>query len=391
MTGSEQQDTPEVQREDRINGLTALRRELHTHPELSGREYETQKRIRLFLEKNGYSGAQTIGGTGLLCPFHFGDGPSLLIRVDIDALAIGEVNTFEHRSQTPGVSHKCGHDGHTAIGCGTVLALLHKPLPRGTVYVLFQPAEETGEGARAVIGDPLFATLKTDFAVSLHNIPGAPLHQVLWKNEGFTPAVQSLIIRLKGKTSHAAEPHRGINPAYAIADIIQQAAAIENTDQQQADFSLVTPVYSTLGSKDYGISAGYGEVHFTIRSWAQATMESVTALFKQRVQEIASRYHLVFETEITAVFAANFNNRRVVEEITRAAENLGLNSVMKKEPFPWGEDFGLFTQTVPGAMFGLGSGESTPALHNPDYDYPDEITETGVSLFYEIAKNICSA
>jgi len=369
--------------------LKVLRRDLHAHPELSGREYETQRRIQTFLQNHGYREVRNIGKTGLICPFRFGEGPAVLVRVDIDALPIAEVNEFEYRSQTPGVSHKCGHDGHAAIGCGLVMELLRQPLPRGTVYVLFQPAEETGEGARAVINDPLFASLRIDHAVALHNIPGAPLHQVLWKKGSFTPAVQSLVIKLTGKTSQAAEPHKGLNPAYAIAEIIRAAAEMENTVQESTSFNLITPVFASLGSKDYGISAGYGEVHFTIRSWTQEVMETTTTSFGQRVKEIAATHRLTAETEILAAFAANQNNDHIVEKIARAVKHLGLDHVEKKVPFPWGEDFGLFTQTIPGAMFGLGSGESTPALHNPDYDFPDEIIETGVRLFYQIAQNLC--
>ena len=117
-------------------------------------------------------------------------------------------------------------------------------------------------------------------------------------------------------------------------------------------------------------------------------MESTTEAFLSAVNSIAKKHHLTIETEFLAEFASNQNDHFVVDQIIKSGEVLGLNVVSKKESFPWGEDFGLFTQKIPGAMFGLGSGINTPALHNPDYDYPDEITETGVNLFYEIAKNI---
>jgi metal-dependent amidase/aminoacylase/carboxypeptidase family protein len=197
-----------------------------------------------------------------------------------------------------------------------------------------------------------------------------------------------LIIKLTGKTAHAAQPLTGHNPSYAIAEITQWALENEQTDEKHPNYHLITPVFTEIGSRDYGISAGYGEVHFTIRSWEQSKMESVTEAFLTKVKSIAAAHKLELAHEFTAVFAANHNNHFVVDQILQSAKDLGLNHSEKAEPFPWGEDFGLFTQTIPGAMFGLGSGENTPALHNPDYDYPDEITETGINLFYAIAQHI---
>ncbi|GAB5538217.1 MAG: amidohydrolase [Salibacteraceae bacterium] len=371
-----------------IQKLTKFRKELHAHPELSSKETETQQRIAQFLEQHGIRHGTRVGGTGLLYSMSFGDGPHVLVRVDCDALPIQEINDFEHRSKYDGVSHKCGHDGHTAIGAGLLLKLNQEPLKAGNVDVLFQPAEEIGEGAKAVIADPKFNIDQYDYAMALHNIPGIEMNEIVTKKEEFTPAVQSLVIRLTGKTSHAAEPLKGQNPAYAISEIIHLAKTMEVTDEQHTDYALITPVYSTLGSIDYGISAGYGEVHFTIRSWKQQKMERVTEIFTGLVQTISETNELSLETEILAVFAANFNDNRVVDGMIKAAKDLNLKHNARSKPMPWGEDFGLFTQKIPGAMFGLGSGTSTPALHNPDYDYPDQITETGINMFYETLSNL---
>lgn len=371
-----------------MSSLEKFRKDLHANPELSEHEVETQKRIRQFLAENGIENPIVVGGTGLIYTFHFGAGPSLLVRVDCDALPIEEINDFEHKSRIAGVSHKCGHDGHTTIGAGLAIKLNENPLSAGTVHILFQPAEENGAGAASVIKEPAFKALKIDHTVALHNIPGAPLHQVIWKKGSFTPAVQSLILKLNGKTSHAAQPLKGRNPAYAIAEIIQYAQEHEQLNEEHENFHLLTPIFSSLGSKDYGISAGYGELHFTIRSWNQNRMERATADLTEAAQRVAKKYQLTVERSIIAAFAVNENNADLVDHITHSAVFLGLQLEEKKEAFPWGEDFGLFTQRIPGAMFGLGAGESTPALHNPDYDYPDELTETGVELFYQIAKNI---
>ena len=373
------------------NTLKHFRRDLHAHPELSGHERETQKRIKAFLADQGITHGKDVGRFGTLYHFYFGDGPHLLVRVDIDALAIQEVNTFEHRSLTEGLSHKCGHDGHTTIGVGLAMRLQNEPLEHGAVTLLFQPSEENGEGAQGVLKDPQFDPEEYDYAVALHNIPGESLHEVLWKHDNFTPAVQSLILRLTGRTSHAAEPLKGENPTYAIAEIVTEALRLEETDEKHSNYRLITPVFTEIGSKDYGISAGYGEIHFTIRSWHQTDMEAATNDFMNEVQRIADEHRLRLESEIVAVFASNQNHEDVVKAITDSAKQLGLDMTERSEPFPWGEDFGLFTQKIPGAMFGLGSGKNTPALHNPDYDYPDELTPTGVNLFYQIAKTICSS
>lgn len=368
--------------------LKDFRRDLHAHPKVSGDEQETQWRIQTFLKSQGLEQFGEVGKFGTLYRFDFGPGPHILVRVDIDALAIQEVNDFPHRSVYDGFSHKCGHDGHTAIGAGLVISLHQFPLNKGKVTVLFQPAEENGEGARGILDDPAFNIDEYDYTVALHNIPGEPMHQMLWKYDGFTPAVQSLTIRLDGRTAHAAQPLTGENPSYAIAEIIAKAKSIEQTDEKHPDYRLITPIYTHIGSQDYGISAGHGEVHLTIRSWTQEDMEFTTAEFLDEVKSIAEAHKLKVTTSFLAVFAANKNHPTVVDAVKRSASALGISTQQKTEPFPWGEDFGLFTQHIPGAMFGLGSGVDTPALHNPDYDYPDEITETGVNLFLGAVKEL---
>lgn len=368
--------------------LTAFRQDLHKHPELSGQEHQTQEKIRAILLEFGANSARKVAQTGLLYSFTFGDGPHILVRVDIDALPIQETNAFKHRSSIEGVSHMCGHDGHTAIGVGLIAKLLKHPLSAGSVDVLFQPAEEIGEGAKAVLSDPNFNISSYDYAIALHNIPGAPLHQLLWKSGSFTPAVQSIAIRLFGKTSHAAQPLKGINPAYAISEIIHMAKTLEVVDERHPDYALITPIHAQLGSIDYGVSPGYGEVHFTVRSWEQEKMERITEVFLNLVGTIADTNNLKMEKEFVAVFSSNKNDSFVTQCIVAAAQKLELEATERSRPFPWGEDFGLFTQNVPGAMFGLGSGSNTAALHNPDYDFPDDLIPTGVNLFYSSIEEI---
>lgn len=371
-----------------IERLTAFRRELHAHPEVSGGERETARRITEYLRKlNPDELLEEVGGTGVVAIFNGKkSGQSILFRADMDALPIQEINHFEHRSKTDGVSHKCGHDGHTTCLLGMAELLTDERPAHGRAVLLFQPAEETGSGARAVMADKFFQKLNIDEAYAFHNLPGYPLGQIVVKNGAFTAAVKSLIIKLHGKTAHAAEPEHGDNPALAIAEILNRTNQLSNNAPGQEDFAVVTPVHVNLGDKNYGISAGYGEVHLTIRTWAQAELVRLENKVLSIVDGAKKRFRLRAEVSETQVFHANENDRMAVEKVKTAARENSFDLAERPTPFKWGEDFGLFTQQYRGAMFGIGSGEDCPALHNPDYDFPDELIPLGAAMFHEILR-----
>lgn len=373
--------------------LIQFRHELHKHPEVSGNEKQTAQLVLAFLSNYPPSEIITqLGGEGILAIYNGKQtGTSILFRCELDALPIQEINSFDYKSVSHGVSHKCGHDGHTAILCGMAKTLYENPIEKGTVMLLFQPAEEDGNGAKSVLNDTKFKTIKPDFVFALHNLPGYKKHQIIVKENTFTCAVNSMIIQLKGKTSHAGEPENGINPALAIAEIIQAFNSKINTDVSSKKYCLITPIHINMGEKAYGVSAGYGEIHFTIRSNSNAQMRIIESNLEEKVNEIASKYNLKTKIDWTQSFQANENNVEAVNYIRKAALNLHLDSLEKNLPFTFGEDFGLFTQQFKGAMFGIGAGKNTPALHNPDYDFPDELIETGISLFHQITKEIFNA
>ncbi|MFT6844192.1 MAG: amidohydrolase [Flavobacteriales bacterium] len=373
-----------------LENLTRIRKMLHAHPEVSGEEYETQKTIFQFLENECQCNVIPVANTGVLASFESEiPGPTVMIRGDIDALPITEINTFDHVSTFEGVSHKCGHDGHTTILLGLAKLFSEQSIQKGKLLLLFQPAEENGMGAEAVLADEVFNQEKIDYTFALHNLPGYPLHEIVVKEQEFTANVKSIILKLTGKTAHAAEPHKGFNPSMAMSEILAYANHITFNNPSEKGFFLMTPVYSVLGDEmSYGISAGYGEVHFTIRSWS-------TDLMKQRSEEIVAfmketceRHQLTPDVSWTEVFHASINHPDTVDFIRKAGLKNKLSITEKEYPFPWGEDYGLFTQKYKGAMFGLGSGVDAPALHNPDYDYPDEITKTGVTMFASIIQQI---
>jgi amidohydrolase len=373
--------------------LILLRKELHKYPEVSGKEVGTAKRVTSFLEKYPADEIITnIGETGIIAIYN-GEKPgkTILFRCELDALPIHEINTFEHRSLTNGVSHKCGHDGHMAILCGLAIEL-HRSKPKtGRVILLFQPAEEDGSGAQKVFSDTKFAAFNPDYVFALHNLPGYPKNQIIVKNDTFTCAVNSIIIKLEGITAHAGEPEKGINPAMAIASIIIQFNTFIQADISKENYCLITPIYTSMGKKAYGVSAGAGEIHFTVRSDSNGKMRTIETTLEHIAHEVADEYRLECDIKWTQGFQANENDEMAVRLIKTAVKENQFELMEKDNPFTWGEDFGLFTQHYPGAMFGLGSGTDSPALHNPDYDFPDDIITTGVSIFHHISKQITNA
>lgn len=369
-----------------LEEITNLRRFLHTYPEVSGFEENTARVIHEFLLSCNPSKIVTdMGGNGILATWDSElPGKTMLFRAELDALPIKEINTFAHASSHRGVSHSCGHDGHSAILCGLAQVLGKNPPINGKIHLLFQPAEENGKGARSVLADHKFASINPDYIFALHNLPGYDKHQIIIREGSFTAAVNSIIIDLDGKTSHAAEPEHGINPALAVSEIINEVLKLDNNNLDSPNFSVVTPVYVEMGEKAYGISAGKASVHFTLRCWDTNSLRNLEKNVEIISKEIAEKNNLKVEFTYTESFFANQNERECVQLVQKAAADAELTLVWREYPFKWGEDFGLFTTNYKGCMFGLGAGKETPALHNPDYDFPDDLIETGVNMFLGI-------
>lgn len=375
-----------------MNDILDLRKQLHQNPELSGLEFKTAETISCFLKK--YSPDELLenlgNGTGIIAVYHPEKevNQTIMFRCELDALPIQEINDFEHRSITNEVSHKCGHDGHMSIMAAFAKKLASQRMQQTKVILLFQPAEENGEGAVAIYNDERFKELNPDHVFALHNLPGYDHHDIVVKNHTFTCAVNSIIIKLQGKTAHAGEPDNGDNPALAIAEIITEFDKKIQPDPQKEKFTILTPIFLTMGTEDYGISAGYGEVHYTFRRAVNSEMKDLEEELQNIAIHSAKKYHLQPKISWTQRFSANENNPEAVDFVRQAAKDCQFNLIEREVPFQWGEDFGIFTEHFKGAMFGLGSGKDTPNLHNPDYDWPDEITETGAEIFYKISQLI---
>ncbi len=368
-----------------LSELITLRHRLHAHPELSGLEYATALTIAQFFERAGpeFEVATGVGGTGVVVELPFAaEGPTIALRAELDALPIAEISHLKYTSKAPGIGHLCGHDGHMAMLCGAALRLLETPCSRGKAVFVFQPAEETGQGAAEVLADEKFRSEELDYIVGVHNIPGAPLGQVIVRSGVMTMSSCGLTLVFKGKTSHACEPQLGRSPAPIIADLIRAA---QQMSASSADI-MATVVGATIGEKAFGTAPGDGEIYITLRSGSLDELEQglskLSALARSSAENLGIECQVLREDE----FAETVNDAAVVSFIERAACLRKLELLVRERPFLWSEDFGRFTHKTPGALFGLGSGAEQKSLHDPQYDFPDALLEPGALLLEQIVR-----
>ncbi|MEJ2190072.1 MAG: amidohydrolase [Acidobacteriota bacterium] len=374
---------------DELRALTALRRELHQMAELSGAEWATAARITGELEALGCDTiVEGLGGHGVAAELRGArPGPTVLLRADLDALPIAETIDLEHGSRNSGVAHKCGHDGHMTMAVGVARRVAAARPNHGRLVVLFQPAEETGEGAAAVLGDPAFSGLRPDVAIAVHNLPGFELGEVVLRPGPFACASRGLTIELEGATSHAAEPDHGRSPALAVAQIIESWTAARQLFTGFGDSVVATVVHASLGERAFGTSPGSGSVSATIRAETDELIEPVERRLRELGQRIAEVWELSSTLSLHEVFPATLNDPEVVSVVSDVARRSGLAIREPSGVFSWSEDFGHFGTIAPSALIGLGAGVGQPALHHPTYDFPDELIPTGVELLEAAIRN----
>ncbi|TNE83958.1 amidohydrolase [Thioclava sp. L04-15] len=370
--------------------LTALRHALHRAPEVSGQEVETARRIATELSALNPSELITgIGGHGVAAVFDSGEpGPAVLFRAELDALPIAEDPHVEWVSERPGVSHVCGHDGHMVMLMGLARLIARKPVAKGRVIVLFQPAEETGAGARAVIEDPNFARIAPDFAFAIHGLPGLPRGYVGTKRGLMNCASVGLKITLSGKTAHAADPGAGRSPLPVFARLAPVLEALGPGGDLDDAFRLVTLTHLSVGEPTFGIAPGEGVLYATLRTGGDDSLAALEAEIRARVAEEAKTAGLGLEIEEHDRFAASVNAAEAVGIARQAMDSLGIANGEEGVPMRASEDFGLFGHGAKSAMMCLGVGLDAPALHNPDYDFPDDLIGTGAHLFERIARDL---
>jgi len=375
---------------DILRTVTELRKELHRYPELSGNEANTAEKLKNFLaDQNPDTIVEQLGGHGLAAVFDSGkDGPSVLFRCDMDALPIEEVNTFSHRSHYQGVSHKCGHDGHMAIMAGFAMMLKNNRPDKGRAILLFQPEEETGQGAAKVICDNKFSGLKPDYVFALHNLPGFEKNAVIVREGPFAAASKGMIISLQGKSSHAAHPEQGLSPVHMMTELIEGLIQLPEKSGLFRDFVLVTIIHARLGEIAFGTNPGKATVMATLRTFLDEDMEILHEEAGKLAEKLTSKHGIENKISFTEEFPATVNHEMATGWVREAARRSGTTLLEHGDTFRWSEDFGHFTSNAKGALFGLGAGKDHTSLHNHDYDFPDEIIETGITMFYHIADQI---
>ena len=376
-----------------MDTLIELRHILHAHPELSGNEKLTNKILNEWVRQTQPDLLiEKIGGYGLAAVYRGNgkrrteNGKRILIRGDIDALHIPEPNDLPYKSQNQGVSHKCGHDGHATILCGLAQWLSEQRPERGEVVLLFQPAEETGQGAKAILEDPLFEQIKPDVAYGLHNQPGFEKGQVVVRQGCFAAASFGLKLCFDGRTAHASQPETGQSPSELIAQLIHHLE--KKREQLKAVKPLTTFVitHAILGEETFGVAPGHAEIWLTLRSFNDRNLELMSTEIIEFCRAKAKDHLFEFSFSEHEAFAATNCDDNCIKTIEQSAQNLELNIGHLAEPFRWSEDFGRFGSVCPIGFFGLGSGTELPPLHDPMFDFPDDILETGMTMFWEIIR-----
>lgn len=365
-----------------LKNIIDFRRELHQFPEISGREEQTARRVGRFLSEHTSANViDGIGGHGVMAIFEpdpVDDPITILVRAELDALPIHETGNRAHISGNSGTAHSCGHDGHTAILCALGMKLSGNPA-KNRVILLFQPAEETGEGAAAVLADPAFLEYRPDQVLALHNIPGEELGTVLWRSGVFCAASVGMHIRFRGQTAHSAYPATGVSPVPASLSMVEYARATSGK-KSDADFWITLAGLQT-GGDQFGISPGDAELWFTLRALETSVLNDIRARMQAEAERLAAEFSLDCEISWHEPFDATYNDAGLTQAFVEIMHQNGYSAQQKQEPFLWSEDFGRFTSAYRGFLFGLGSGLDCKPLHNPAYDFPDELIPVGAGIF----------
>ena len=371
--------------------LLKIRREFHTYPETSGNEIKTARALVKFLESTHPDTLHTdLGGNGVAAVYSGPNpGPRVVFRCDMDALPIHEDLNVAHKSKNSGASHKCGHDGHMTIMLGVALALKKNRSAHGEILLLFQPAEETGEGAQLVVQDSRYQDFEPDWVFAMHNLPGYPLGQLVVREGCFASASRGLIIRLEGKTSHAAEPEKGNSPALALAELMNRFTFLpQNSDLTFREKVTATVIHCQMGEIAFGTTPGQAVIMVTLRTHDNSNIEQLAQYSENLAINCAKSFQLKCEIEWTEQFPACINNSAANQFLAEIASENNLPIQHKADPFGWSEDFGHFLTHTPGAIFGMGAGLDCASLHHPAYDYPDELTPLAVRVWTQLAYKI---
>lgn len=366
------------------------RQYLHAHPETAFEEENTSKYVTDILTDLGLEVRKGIGKTGVVAVLKAGDGKKLIgLRADMDAINLTETTNLPYRSKHDGKMHACGHDGHTATLLGAAKLLSQRKNFNGTVVFVFQPAEEPGKGAQAMIDDGLFQRFPMDEIYGLHCMPALPAGTIHTRAGPFFASEDNFVIRIKGIGGHASAPHNGVDPFISAAQIIMALQTIVSRNLNP----LASAVISCTELHTDGARNAIPTI-VTIKGDTRSYMPEVQQLIEKRMRSVCENISQAngaeCQFEYTHEFAPTVNWECCVnaaEEAARAVvgeKNVNANA----EPIMGSEDFGLFTQKIPGCLIFLGSAKKDNIpLHNSLFDYNDDILETGAEFFAELIKN----
>ena len=365
------------------------RRELHRHPEFGFEETRTAAVVAAKLRSFGLDDVvEGVGGTGVVATLRHGNGPrAIALRADMDALRIAEQGEREHKSQNAGLMHACGHDGHTAMLLGAAKLLAGTGGFDGAVRFVFQPAEEWGRGALAMLADGLMQRFPFDEIYGLHNMPGYPAGQFRVRPGAMMSAEDNFEITLRGVGGHASRPQAGAETLVAACAVVMSLQTIVSR-RLDPTATAVLSVTELLTDGARNVLPGLARILGDVRSFDPDVSATVERQMRIIAEGVARAHNLSVEVAYSREFAPLLNDPAcAAEALAAAAEALGAEqAVIAEAPITASEDFARYLEHAPGCFAFLGAGEAGPPLHNPTYDFNDAILLDGARVFAGIAR-----
>ncbi len=377
--------------------ITALRRDLHRHPELCFQETRTADVIAKALTDWGIPVHRGLGQTGVVGIIKNGTSSRAVgLRADIDALPMTERNQFPHASQYLGRMHACGHDGHTAMLLAAAKHLARHRNFDGTVYLVFQPAEEGGGGAREMIKDGLFEKFPMEAMFGAHNWPGLKAGQFAVKTGPVFASSNEFKITLRGKGCHAAMPHLGLDPVPAACQLVQGFQTIISRNKRPLDPGVISVTMIRAGEATNVVPDSV-ELQGTVRTFTLELLDLLERRMKAMTEQMAAAFELTAEFEFHRNYPPTINHPQESAFVQRVlTELVGAENVQEFEPTMGAEDFSYYLLDKPGCYFVIGNGEGEHrsgghglgpcTLHNPSYDFNDDLIPLGGSMWVRLAE-----
>jgi len=375
--------------------LTAIRRDLHRHPELM---YDVHRTAGVVAEKLKAWGVDEVvtgigqtGVVGVIKGRNQGSGKVVAMRADMDALPIHEETNLEHRSTVPGKMHACGHDGHTAMLLGAAKYLAETRDFDGTAVVIFQPAEEGGAGAKAMINDGLMTRFGIQQVYGMHNKPGLPIGQFDVRKGPTMAAADRIHIKIEGKGGHAAAPHRVNDPIVAACQLVTALQTISSRNADPLD-SIVVSVTAINAGEAFNVIPQAVELKGSVRTLTPQMRELAEKRIKEVTAGIMSAFGMSFVCDYLQGYPVTFNHAEQAEFVVGTIEAaFGEGKVDTTVPPTMGsEDFSYMLEERPGAFINIGNGESA-GLHHPAYEFNDEVIPVGVTYWANLIETAMPA